>query len=404
MSIKEGILARNAHRSLWLQPLVIACANLQIGKLSITTPEGDHLSFQGARSGPQATLMIHSPRFVRRLLSSGALGFAEGYMAGEWDSPDLAALLELAGHNEKYLQELFTGRWWMQALQRLRHWWHPNSRQGSRRNIAYHYDLGNDFYRAWLDEGMTYSCALFEDPEEPLVVAQRRKHQRILNLLNARPGERILEIGCGWGSFALEAARHGLHITGITLSREQLDYARRQVAVSGLEGQVELRLQDYREVRERFHHIVSIEMFEAVGEAYWPVFFQSVYRNLLPGGKAALQTITIDEGFYPIYRRGADFIQRYIFPGGMLPSIPVFEQHARNEGLRFVKRALLGSQYAMTLQRWSRRFEECSEIIRQMGFDAVFLRMWRYYLAYCRAGFQTGQLDLMQMLVERPGN
>jgi cyclopropane-fatty-acyl-phospholipid synthase len=272
-----------------------------------------------------------------------------------------------------------------------------NSLRGSRRNIAFHYDLGNDFYRLWLDPSMTYSAALFDRPDESLEAAQERKYERMLAQLDASPGQHILEIGCGWGGFACHAASRGYRVTGLTLSREQLEYARKRVAQQGLSDRVELRLQDYRKLNERFDHIVSIEMFEAVGEAYWDTYFDTLRRSLKPGGRASLQVITIDEGRFESYRRRADFIQKYIFPGGMLPSVEAFTRHACANGLKLERLDMFGLDYARTLRRWDARVAARSGEIMAQGFDQRFINMWRYYLAYCEAGFRSDRIDLMQV-------
>lgn len=287
---------------------------------------------------------------------------------------------------------------------RLRHGLNRNSRRGSRANIAFHYDLGNDFYRLWLDRSMTYSSAIFADPQEALAQAQVRKYRRLLDSLEAKPGDHILEIGCGWGGFAELAAREGYRITGLTLSREQLDFARQRIEAAGLSDRVELRLQDYRDLRGQFDHVVSIEMFEAVGEAYWSTYFDTVYRVLRPGGRAALQVITIDERVFDSYRRNADFIQLYIFPGGMLPSVSRFNRAAEQAGLRPGEQAFFGRDYAETLRRWHRQVVAHAEVLPALGYDERFLRTWRYYLSYCEAGFATGRTDLMQALLLKPAD
>jgi cyclopropane-fatty-acyl-phospholipid synthase len=276
--------------------------------------------------------------------------------------------------------------------------------RGSRRNIQAHYDRGNDFYRLWLDPTMTYSSALFEGRECDLQEAQRRKYARLLALLGARPGQRVLEIGCGWGGFALEAARRGISVTGITLSREQLSLARRRVREAGLSGLVELRLQDYRSLACSYDHIVSIEMFEAVGEANWDTYTRTLKRCLKQGGRAAPQFITIDETAFESYRRRPDFIQRYIFPGGMLPSIERFGASVASSGLCMQRADAFGEDYARTLAEWHRRFLASEGEIAAMGFDRVFRRMWRYYLAYCEAGFRAGRIDLAQVLLTNGPN
>lgn len=381
-----------------LVPLVRGLEKIRHGALMLLGPGGFQRNFYGTQPGPTARLRVHRPgRLVRHLLLRGAEGFAEAYLDGDWDTPDLPGLLHMLALNERELSTLDQGSAAARLIDRMRHHLRRNSRRGSRRNIAYHYDLGNDFYSLWLDDSMTYSAARLDRPDEDLRTAQRRKLRRMLALTGARPGDHILEIGCGWGSFALEAARAGCRVTGITLSQEQLAFARARVDAAGLSDRIELRLQDYRDLDETFDHIVSIEMFEAVGERYWPGYFQTLKRCLKPGGRAALQVITIDEALFERYRDGADFIQLYIFPGGMLPSIPRFDQHARDAGLQIGERTTFGRDYADTLRQWDQRFAASIHRVRTLGYDERFQRMWHYYLAYCEAGFRTGRIDVMQV-------
>ncbi|MGD2064480.1 MAG: cyclopropane-fatty-acyl-phospholipid synthase family protein [Nitrospirota bacterium] len=376
---------------------------VEYGRLELTTPEGSRRLRAGIHPGPDGSMVLRRPwRLLGRLARRGEIGLAEGFMAGDWWSPDPAALLEVLALNERELAEALPMVALQPLLGRLRHRLRPNTRRGSRRNIAAHYDLGNDFFHLWLDETLSYSGAVFGHPDEPLAVAQARKYQRLLDLLEARPGQHLLEIGCGWGGFALHAARQGLRVTGITLSREQMALARRRVAEAGLAGRVSIHLLDYRDLRGRFDHIVSIEMFEAVGEPYWPTYFATLRRRLRPGGRAAVQTITIDEDAFSHYRRSADFIQLYIFPGGLLPTVTRFRAAAEAAGLQLRDRAMFGADYACTLRRWHEAVRARAVAIRALGYDERFLRMWRYYLAYCEAGFRTGRVDLMQAVLEGP--
>ena len=355
---------------------------------------------RGSKPGPEAALQVRNPmRLLGKILMSGDIGFAESYMSGDWESPDLTELLLLLVHNEQALSAPSRSTSLVKWLNRLRHRMNRNSIRGSRRNIAAHYDLGNDFYRLWLDPSMTYSAALFDASEADLEWAQRRKYGRLLDLLDARPGHRVLEIGCGWGGFAIEAAKRGLRVTGITLSREQLAFARRRVMEAGMRESVELRLQDYRQLTENFDHIVSIEMLEAVGEENWDAYAATLKRCLNPGGRAALQFITIDESAFEAYRRNPDFIQRYIFPGGMLPTLSGFRASVEKSGLRAVRADLFGEDYARTLSEWQRRFLEAGPEIERMGFGERFRRMWAYYLSYCEAGFRNGRIDLAHVVL-----
>ena len=376
---------------------------MQVGSLRVTFPDGTSRSYTGATSGPEAEIHFRRPgKLLRRLVGGGDLGFAEGYMDGDFDTPDLFALLRLAAANMEAWEEMLSGNRLYQFVQRAIHLARPNSQRGSKRNIAYHYDLGNGFYEAWLDETMTYSSARFEGPNQRLGDAQRAKYRSLADYLDLRPGQKVLEIGCGWGGFAEYAAREAeVEVTAVTISREQFAYAKERIRRAGLEDRVEIRFQDYRDVEERFDRIASIEMFEAVGEAYWPLFFEKLRGRLKSGGRAALQIITIDEAAFEHYRRGSDFIQRYIFPGGMLPSLEVLKRETRSAGLAWAGELSFGHDYARTLARWRERFERAwPRILETAGgkaFDERFRRMWNYYLAYCEAGFRSGRIDVRQI-------
>ncbi len=376
---------------------------LQRGRLEGRLPGGEPFIIQGAEPGPHGVMHLHRPmRMVARIITRGSVGFAESYMAGDWSSPDAAHLLELMLRNEDAFQRRMEPSWLHRLRLALHHQGKRNTQRGSRRNIAAHYDLGNEFYRHWLDETMTYSAAIFERPDQPLEQAQRNKYQQLLDSMGAQPGEHILEIGCGWGGFAIEAARRGMKVTGLTLSTEQLAWARRAVAEAGLSDQVELRLQDYRDTQGQFDHAVSIEMLEAVGEAYWPAYFGMLYDRVRPGGSVGLHGITIAEDRFEEYRRRPDFIQRYIFPGGMLPTPTRLNAESERAGLVVGDTTSLGQHYADTLLQWDARFCEALPAIRELGFDQRFIHMWRYYLAYCYAGFRTGTIDVKRLILKRP--
>ncbi|UCE33007.1 MAG: class I SAM-dependent methyltransferase [Burkholderiales bacterium] len=352
-------------------------------------------------AGPSATIRIADWRVFGDVLSSGDIGFGEGYMRGDWSSPGLSDLLRLLVANRDALEAAVYGRWWGRWLHRLRHLVKHNTRAQARRNIRAHYDLGNAFYRLWLDPSMTYSSALFEaDPNRSLQQAQQAKYERVLRQLGLSAGARVLEIGCGWGGLAERAAASGLHLTGLTLSREQHDYAATQLARAGLADRVRLLLQDYRDTEGRFDGIASIEMFEAVGEAYWPDYFSCLKRNLAPGGRAVIQTIVIDDALFERYRSGTDFIQQYVFPGGMLASDRVFGSQAQRSGLRIADAYRFGGDYARTLAQWREAFTARLPDVRAQGFDEPFLRMWEFYLAYCEAGFAVGNIDVVQYTLE----
>ena len=360
---------------------------LRGGLLEVRLPDGTNHLFGAGES--VATLQVADEAVFCAVLARGDIGFGEAYVDGHWDTPDLTGLLTLLANNREVLKKALYGSWRALLAARLRHWANRNSRTGSRRNIMAHYDLGNDFYRLWLDETMSYSSAL-DAAGNDLAAAQRAKYRRILRRLAARPGETVLEIGCGWGGFAEMAAADGLQVTGLTLSPAQLDWARRRVATA------EFRLQDYRDVSECYDHVVSIEMFEAVGERWWPTYFRNIARALKPGGRAVVQSIVVRDDLFASYRRGTDFIQQYIFPGGMLPSRAAFRQAAAKQGLAVRDEFRFGRDYARTLAEWRRAFEANWPQIEALGFDARFRRLWRLYLAYCEAGFLAGSIDVVQ--------
>ena len=383
--------------------LLALLERLAAGRLDLVTPDGRLRAFAGREPGPQALLRINDWSTCGAILRAGDIGFAESYIAGHWDTPDLAKLLTLAATNHAVLSEAVYGRWWGWLLYRLRHLLRGNSRGQAKRNIHAHYDLGNRFYALWLDATMTYSSALFEGRlEGSLEDAQRCKYERILERLDLKPGDRVLEIGCGWGGFAEHAAlTRGVKVHGITLSTEQLAWARERVAKAGLGGLASFELRDYRDVRGEFDAIVSIEMFEAVGERYWPSFFRTVRDRLRRGGRALVQTITIDEALFERYRAGTDFIQQYIFPGGMLPSREVFRDRASQQGLVVGDMLAFRHDYAETLRRWRTRFNARLAELHGLGFDERFARLWNFYLAYCEAGFGAGTIDVLQVEIKR---
>ena len=395
---------RSRRVALWAWIFGRFCRRLAFGSLLLRFGTADARLYRGPFPGGSAELLIQRPlRLLLRILTRGEIGFAEAYMEQDWSTPDLPALLDVLNLNAEHLAGAVDGLTWSRRLDRLTHRLRDNDRRNSRRNIARHYDLGNDFYRLWLDPGMTYSSAVFEDPvREPLEAAQTRKYERLLDWIDARPGESVLEIGCGWGGFAEAAARRGLKVTGVTLSAEQLDHAQARIAAAGLAEQVELRLQDYRDIEGRFDHAVSIEMLEAVGEDYWPTYFQTLRRLVCPGGRIAIQVITMHEDDFARYRRCADFIQLYIFPGGMLPSPDRLEAEVRAAGLIPLASRWHGSDYAETLRRWRRAFHAAEAPVERLGYGARFRRMWDYYLAYCEAGFESGSIDLAQVLLQVP--
>jgi len=394
---------RQARHGGVAEALVLAlAARLTHGRLTLHLPDGRTRVFEGAEAGPSAEIRIRHPRVFRRLLSGGNLGLAATYMAGDWVSPDLVALISLGALNEEILGRTLAGNFWVHSASRLLHRLRRNSKRGSRRNIAAHYDLGNAFYEAWLDPSLTYSAGLFASAgDNDLAAAQDRKFRRIAELAGIRPGDHVLEIGCGWGGFCTWAARNlDCRITAITLSLEQFAYCRARLRDEGLEDRVELRLQDYRDLDGQYDAIVSIEMMEAVGETYWPTYFAQLRKRLKPGARAALQVITIADDRFDRYRRSADFIQRHIFPGGMLPSPTVLRGLTEAAGLEVTAVHHHGGDYARTLALWRQGFERAWPPIAAIpgaAFDARFRLMWRYYLAYCEAGFRVGRIDLLHL-------
>jgi cyclopropane-fatty-acyl-phospholipid synthase len=374
-------------------------AKIRQGRLDLRLPDGSHLCLGDAAQGPHAQMQIDSWQVFDDVLARGDIGLAEAYIDGLWHSADLAALLLLLSGNRDVLAKAVYGQWWRLLAARLRHLVHDNSRAGSRRNIIAHYDLGNAFYREWLDPTMSYSSALYgDDAGITLADAQRAKYRRILQRLDVRPGQHILEIGCGWGGFAEVAAREaGAEVLGVTLSPSQLAFAQERMRRAGLDNQVTLELRDYRDLgAQRFDHIVSIEMFEAVGERWWPAYFDALKRLLKPGGRAVVQSITIRDDLFARYRRGTDFIQQHVFPGGMLPSPRAFAAQAGRAGLQLADSFAFGRDYARTLREWTAAVDQHWTEISAQGFDERFHRLWRFYLAYCEAGFDSGCTDVMQ--------
>lgn len=370
------------------------------GSITITLPDRQRLEGRGALPGPQASIQFVRWRAIARLALRGDIGLAASYRDGDWSSPDLTALIEFGIANEAGWGDALDARWPARMLHRLLHMARSNTRRGSRDNIAFHYDLGNAFYGLWLDRGMQYSGAPFVNGvNESLEDAQAEKLRRVLALLEPErlaEGARILEIGCGWGALAVELARlpPSASVVGLTLSKEQLAYAEARVAAAGEQDRVDLRLQDYRDVEGEYDRIASIEMLEAVGERYWPVYFETLRKRLKSSGVAVVQVITIADEHFEHYRRGTDFIQRFIFPGGMLPSTAAMRTHAAQAGLTFDVAETFGLGYARTLVEWRERFFAAWPAIEALGFDASFKRLWEYYLCYCEAGFRSGRVDV----------
>ncbi|NGM22674.1 class I SAM-dependent methyltransferase [Roseomonas stagni] len=404
-TLDDGATAPNAVPRIGFRGALLRriAARLSHGSLTVVTPAGATWRHRAPNPGPDATIVLHRWRAVRRLAFGGDVAFAEAFGDGDWSSPDPATVVALACVNGATIDPLVVGSRLARLWNRLRHRLRANTRAGSRRNIIAHYDLGNEFFAAWLDPGMTYSSALYRRPGATLEEAQTAKQDRAIELLDLRGGERVLEIGIGWGGLADRLlTTSDATLTGITLSPRQLSHATARLSAAGLAPRADLALQDYRDVTGSFDRIISIEMFEAVGEAYWPAFFQAVRDRLVPGGLAVLQVITIAEERFEAYRHGADFIQTHIFPGGMLPSPSVLRAHLAAAGLVLEQEECFGESYARTLGEWHARFQAVQPQIGAMGLDDRFQRLWRYYLAYCEGGFRTGAIDVGLYRIRKP--
>lgn len=372
-----------------------ALSGLQHGRLSLSLPNGATYVFGSTeQSDLHAVVSIRRWRALRRFATGGALGLGRAYIDGDWTSPDLTALFGLAIANEQNPMVWYTGNGFDRLFNRLTHLLRGNTKSGSRKNIAYHYDLGNSFYERWLDPSMTYSSAYFAKPEMTLEEAQRAKYDRIVELGGITPGHSVLEIGSGWGGFACHAAGRGVNVRGITVSRAQLDYSRARAADLNQANRPEFTFTDYRDVKGTYDHIVSIEMLEAVGEDYWPNYFSVLHDRLKAGGSAVIQVITIEDARFDAYRKGTDFIQRYIFPGGMLLTSGMMKEMTEKAGMVLEQTEFFRLSYARTLAEWNRRFQDVWPELAEQGFDMPFKRMWEFYLTYCEAGFRAGNIDV----------
>ena len=394
--------AANSSKSDYSTQFVLGLlSQLNSGHLKITLPDGKVREFGNKTDTLQADIQIFDWKVFKDLRTHGDIGFAESYIRGEWDSGDLKAILELAVRNRTILEKAIYGSWLGSILYRLRHWLRDNTKSGSRKNIHAHYDLGNAFYSLWLDPSMSYSSAWFaKGDKQTLVDAQRAKIKRILDSLNTQPGDHILEIGCGWGGVMEEALLSNRSITGLTLSTEQKSFAENRLknlqTMASNQGRFEVRLQDYRDCQEQFDGIASVEMFEAVGEKHWAEYFQTLAKCLKSSGKACIQTIVIADHLFERYRHSTDFIQQYVFPGGMLPSRASFKDSAAKAGLQIEDEFAFGGDYAKTLCIWRDNFNQQLQDVRKLGFDEAFIRLWNFYLMYCAAGFTERNIDVVQ--------
>lgn len=376
---------------------------LKNGRLDFVLQDGRRFRIDGPNPGPVGEVQVHNPDVFARLVREGDLGFCDAYLDGWWSTPDLQTLMDVVHEDNEDIYDGFPGMGVVRAYERVRHWLKNNSKAQAKKNISYHYDLGNEFYGLWLDDTMTYSSALFETGQESLEAAQTAKYASMVDQMGVKPGDHVLEIGCGWGGFAEYAAKErGLKVTGLTISQEQFTFAKDRVEKAGLSDMVEFKLQDYRDETGSYDGIASIEMFEAVGEKYWPAYFSTVHDRLRPGACATLQVILVQDRRFESYRKGVDFIQKYIFPGGMLISPSMLRQQAEQAGLMFQRSVEFGQSYSQTLRRWHDTFNGKWDQVSDMGFDDRFRRMWNFYLTSCAGAFGGGICDVTQITISKP--
>ena len=386
----------------YFAPIFDKLQTMPRGRCDITLPDGRVFRVEGQEAGYEAELQVHNPDLFARIIREGDMGFCEAYMDGWWSTPDLMAFMDLIHDDAEDIYDGFPGQFLVRFYERMRFWMQRNSKKQARKNISYHYDLGNEFYGLWLDETMTYSSAKYETDDETLAQAQRLKYKSMVDQMGVERGDHVLEIGCGWGGFAeYAAAERGLHVTGLTISQEQHDFAVARMAAAGLSDMVTIKMQDYRDETGQYDGIASIEMFEAVGEEYWPSYFATLHKCLKPGKSATLQIITVAHRRWQVYKRGVDFIQKYIFPGGMLPSPVVLREEVEKAGLRTKGSIEFGESYSKTLRIWYDDFNAEWSKIEKMGFDDRFRRMWNFYLTSCAATFHSGNCDVTQITVTR---
>jgi cyclopropane-fatty-acyl-phospholipid synthase len=373
------------------------------GRVDFVLPDGRKFRADGKNPGHVAELQIHNPDLFARLIREGDLGFCDAYLDNWWSTPDLQAFMDLIHSDNEDLYDGFPGQGIVRMFEKFRFWMQRNHKSQARKNISYHYDLGNEFYGLWLDDTMTYSSALFETGQESHEAAQTAKYKSMVDQMGVKAGDHVLEIGCGWGGFAEYAAKErGLKVTGLTISEEQFKYAKERIENAGLSDFVDFKLQDYRDETGTYDGIASIEMFEAVGQKYWPAYFETVRERLKPGANATLQIITVDDRRWDIYKNGVDFIQKYIFPGGMLPSPTVLREQVVKAGLGVEKSIEFGQSYNISLRRWHETFNDKWDQIAEMGFDDRFRRMWNFYLTSCASTFESGNCDVTQITIKRP--
>lgn len=387
----------------YFKPVFEKIKNVEKGRLDIVLEDGRRFRVEGDEPGHVAEVHIHHPDVFARTIREGDMGFCDAYLEGQWSTPDLMAFMDMVHDGAEDMYDGFPGQALVRAYEKLRFWLQSNSKRQAKKNISYHYDLGNDFYALWLDDTMTYSSAKFETGQESLEKAQTQKYASMVDEMGAQPGDHILEIGCGWGGFAEYAAKErGLKVTCLTISQEQYNYAVDRIEKAGLSDKVTFKLQDYRDETGTYDGIASIEMFEAVGQQYWPAYFNTVRDRLKPGKQATLQIITVGDHRWEVYIDRPDFIQKYIFPGGMLPSPTKLREAVGNAGLKVEKSIEFGESYSQTLRRWHETFNEKWDQVAAMGFDERFKRMWNFYLTSCAGTFHSGNCDVTQITISRP--
>ena len=388
----------NSKLNLFLNVL----AQSKYGSINVYKDNKSIFSFKGEFPGPDASIKILKEKCISDFFLRGDLGWAESYVDGNWETSNLTDFLEWGARNFHEFSEYVRGKWFTILYLRLKHYFKKNSRSGSKKNISFHYDLGNSFYEKWLDESMTYSSAMFKDPADNLHKGQINKYENLANITGVNENDKVLEIGCGWGGFSSYLAKkYSANVTAITISKKQYEKAKQKIYDDKLTDKVDVKLLDYRNINGKYDKIVSIEMFEAVGEKYWSKYFDVLKKNLKSDGSIGLQTITIEDKFFQKYKKFPDFIQTYIFPGGMLPSVEEMNKVITSSGLHIKNKKMFGNDYAKTIRMWSDSFENSWGCIKSLGFSESFKRLWNYYLGYCEGGFKSGNINVGQFLIKK---